>query len=175
MTEEPARRTGWRQEEGTEAAVGSRARSSRVRPHRHVPPPRTHLLKVQRPHQLPSYGLRRGDHRAGRHWGRAAQPGVQRCPLPRHPSAHPPTHREQTDIGTDICSSVATWNKTSPPRGGQNSGTRGPPPLFPSLLDPDGQTQTDRQLPPRGSRPHQLSSKEAQGKLAEPGDAQEGF
>lgn len=96
VTEDPARRTGRRQEEGAEAAVGSGGckeqpgPSPRRPPPCHVPPPCTPLLKVQRPHQLPSYGLRRGDHRGGRHWGRAAQPGMQRSPLPRHPSAHPP-------------------------------------------------------------------------------------
>lgn len=75
--------------------------SPRRPPPRHVPPPRTPLLKVQRPQQLPSYGLRRGDHRGGRHWGRAAQPGTCRGPRSHAtpPPAPPPT--ESRLIGVD--------------------------------------------------------------------------
>ena len=76
------------EEEGAEAAVGvgglQEAAGSVPTPATTppCPAPRTPLLKVQRPHQLLSYGLRRGDPRGGRRWGRAAQPGMQRPPQP---------------------------------------------------------------------------------------------
>lgn len=90
------------------------------------------------------------------------------CP----PPPHPPTESR-------LIFTQQVWaHRTKPPhpeKEGENPGTLASPPLFPSLLDPDGQTQTDRQLPPWGSPPHGLSSKEAKGKLAEPGDVREGF
>lgn len=99
------------EEEGAEAAVGvgglQKAAWS-VPTQATTPPcpaPCTPLLKVQRPHQLPSYGLRRGDPRGGRCWGRAAQPGMQRPPHPTSFLCPPPRNREQIDIytaGVDI-------------------------------------------------------------------------
>ena len=99
------------EEEGAEAAVGVgglQEAAGSVPTQATTPPcptPRTPLLKVQRPHQLPSYRLRRGDPRGGRCWGRAAQSGMQRPPHPTSFLCPPPRNREQIDIytaGVDI-------------------------------------------------------------------------